>query len=154
MLLPYPLNSHSTDSLRFGHATYAPVRRIQRSGMECCLDHGVNFPFRDFRNTTWTRSILFQTTQPKRQKTLSPKLNCGPGNFKSLSNLFAGYSICCQLNDLSTLNQSRRNASSSRPSIQNGTLFSMQYNGLCCSSHEQQYIHDRALSQVIYGTVH
>src|SRR5208337_1896805 len=134
MLLPYPLNSHSTDALGFSHASNAPVGRIQRGRMKCCVDHSINFSFWDFGNTAWTRSIFFQTIQPKRQKTLSPKLHRRARNPQSASDLFAMYTVCRHPDNFSPLYQSRGNTSTSRPSIQGRTLFRKQYDRFGCSA--------------------
>src|SRR3990170_3660306 len=154
MLLPYPLNSHSTDTLGFGHASHAPVGRIQRGRMKCCVDHSINFPFWDFGNTTWTRSILFQTIQPKRQKTLPPKLYRRARNPQSASDLLAMYTVCRHPDDFSPRYQPCGNTSSSRPRFQSRTLFRKQYDKLCCSAHKQHYTRDLIISQVICGTLH
>lgn len=153
MLIPDPLDGHTTQALGLSHGAYAPVSGVSRLGMKGSFNNGVNLSLRDFRESARTRGIFFQTGQAKRQKTLSPELNSGPRSFKALSDLLAQDPFGRHLDNLGPLYQTQRKASSIGPGAQRFTFVRRQDDGLC-HSHAGGHRAYFDISKEINGTLH
>src|SRR5713226_1629315 len=151
--LPYALHSHMAQMLCLGHAARAPMRSMGGFCMQSGFNNCANLSLGNLRNTTATRSILFQTWQTQSQKALPPQLYRGSGHSYVARNVLAKHAVGCHLNDSCTLHQSHRIAPSTRPCLQGRPFFWAQSNWFC-GSHEPNHRITGSICQGIYVTLH
>ena len=154
MLLPYPLNSHSTDSLGLSHGSHAPVSRILWSRMKSGLNDSINLFIGNFWNPSRTRRIFFQTREPKRQKTFPPELDGGSGNIHPVRDIPILHSFCSQFNNLRPLHQAQRITSSMNPTLKHRLFFRGQGDERRYSAHAHHHNIFYLISKAINGTLH
>jgi hypothetical protein len=153
MSIPNTLNRHPTDALRLGHGADAPVSGTSGARVQSGLHDCPHFFLGDTWDTTWPRGIFLQSFQTKGKKSFPPELDCRSGNFQPLRDVLAWDSLGRHRDDLRTLNQSQRQASSASPCAQYGPFFIGQQDGRRYS-HVTNITIVKDISQANYGTLH
>jgi hypothetical protein len=151
--VPYALNGHSTDALRFGHGPRTPVGGGMGCCVQCGLDDCLHFSFGDGWDAPGTGSVFCQPAQSKGQKTLPPELDGRPRHFQISRDVQARHSVRRHLDDSGPLDQSEREASSVRPGVERGSLLGRQ-NDWGHGYHAENVALVEGCCQVIYGTLH
>ena len=129
MLIPNSLNGHATESVGLSHTAHTPVSGVVRLGMKSRLNHRVNLPVGNFRNTARTRSVLLQASKSVGQKTLPPQLHGRPRRSHLPSDVLTQNSVGRHSNNLGSLHQAQRKTFSMRPGIQGFLLFGRYHDG-------------------------
>jgi len=149
VLFPDPSNGCFADILRCRHRPRAPMSRLGRFGVKRSFDHNFDFIMSYPRKPTRSRGILLQACNAKSQKSLTPQLNRRPRNSQTLGDLLALCSLRRQTNNLSSLDQTQRQRSRLRPSIQSRLFLGRKDDGWGCSAH-----HPKLYQQIFYMSIY
>src|SRR5438093_6920663 len=154
VLFPNAAYRGFAQSLNFSHCPRTALRCVWRFGVQRRFNNRANFFGADARHTPRSRSILLQSRKSKSQEALPPQLYGRARHIQFLSNVLTQYALGSHTNNLSTLDQPRRNSASTRPSIERRLFFGGQYNRGCTSAHETHGRIPKTISKVINDAIH
>jgi len=128
VLMPNAPDRGFAQALCLGHGSCTPVCRIGRCRVQRRFHNGGNLSPRNPLNPAGTRRIFLQARQAQRQEAVAPKLNRRARYVQPSRNLLVLNPISGQADQLRPLDQSQRQASRCRPSVQRGSFFGRQGN--------------------------